>query len=374
MATIVERKTAELRAPDGKLIKKAKSRYTVMIRLKGRPPQTKTFARKTDAKKWAVDTEKEIRDGLYFRTVEAKKYTLNDLIDRYLKGGFHGKPASKDKYKTHLDWWRSHLGHYFLIDVTPSRIAECRDKLLEGTTYRGTKRSPATVNRYLATLSDCLTFGVKECQWLDANPISAIRKCQEPPGRVRYLSDDERVALVAACRESSSPILLPVVMIALTTGARHGEIMGLTWGDVDLQRGLVIYRDTKNGTTRSAPLVGETKELIAKLAPESRDGGALVFGAHGKPASIREPFETALERAGIEDFRFHDLRHTAASYLAMSGATLAEIASVLGHKTLAMVKRYAHIGEQHTAGVVTRMTEKYFNASALAEKGERDGE
>lgn len=361
MATIVERKTADRIGPDGKKIE-GKPRYTVMVRLKGHPPQTETFGSKTLAKDWARRTEAEIRQGLYFRTVEAKKRTLNDLIDRYLKGGFHGKPASKGKYKTHLDWWRAHLGHYFLIDVTPSRIAECRDKLLEGQTYRGTKRSPATVNRYLATLSDCLTYGVKECQWLDANPIGAIRKCQEPPGRVRYLSDDERVALIAACRESASSILLPVVLIALTTGSRHGEIMGLTWADVDLERGLVIYRDTKNGTTRSAPLVGEAKEILSAMAPEKKDPAALVFGANGKPANIREPFETALSRAGIVDFRFHDLRHTAASYLAMSGATLAEIASVLGHKTLAMVKRYAHMSEQHTAGVVARMTEKYFGS------------
>ncbi len=131
---------------------------------------------------------------------------------------------------------------------------------------------------------------------------------------------------------------------------------------MDLKRGLLIFRDTKNGETRSAPLTGHALDIFTQHAKVRRLDTTMVFpdSTGGKPLSIRDAFEGAVERAGIPDFHFHDLRHTFASYLAMNGASLMEIDEALGHKTLAMVKRYAHLTEGHTRGVVERMNRAVF--------------
>ena len=136
----------------------------------------------------------------------------------------------------------------------------------------------------------------------------------------------------------------------------------MRWADVDLKRGALTFHETKNGERRTVPLIGQALTLMQQHTKVRRIDTELVFpDATGKrPVGIREAFEDAVKRAGIADFRFHDLRHSFASYLAMNGATLAEIAEVLGHKTLAMVKRYAYLSEAHTRGVVERMNRAVF--------------
>jgi integrase len=203
---------------------------------------------------------------------------------------------------------------------------------------------------------------VQEWGWLDDSPMRKIRKPTEPRGRVRFLSDDERERLLKACEESDSPYLYTVVVLALSTGARKSEIMNLKWKDVDLNRNRITLEETKNHERRILPLAGHALQLVKDMASVRRIDTHLLFSssAPDRPADVRYHWNTALRKAGIENFRFHDLRHTAASALAMNGASLAEIADVLGHKTLQMVKRYAHLSEAHTARVVARMNEKIF--------------
>ena len=151
--------------------------------------------------------------------------------------------------------------------------------------------------------------------------------------------------------------------LALSTGARQGELLGLRWADVDLGRGQAVLHHTKNQERRALPLTGVALGLLKDQARVRRIDTDFVFaGRAGRPVFPRKAWVEALRAAQIEDFRFHDLRHSAASELAMTGATLAEIAEVLGHKTLAMVKRYSHLTEQHTSKVVARMNERIFGA------------
>jgi len=337
--------------------------YRVKVRLKGAKPQTATFRRLTDAQKWAQSTEAAIREGRHFKTAEAKRHTLAELVDRYKRDVLPHKKSTTSRHDAahYLDWWKACYGHLALAEVTAAVIAEGRDTLLSEPGQRVTKRSPATVNRYLAALSHALNVAAREWGWLETNPATKVRKCKEPRGRVRYLSDDERERLLEACRKSRNPQLYPVVLLALSTGMRQGEIMNLTWPDVDLHNGFLILHETKNGERRRVPLVGPALEVLREHAKVRRLDSPLVFpGKTGKPAELRNAWLKALKEAGIEDFRFHDLRHTTASYLAMSGASLGEIAEILGHKTLAMVKRYAHLSESHTRSVLERTMGKVF--------------
>lgn len=345
--------------------------YRAMVRLLG-VTESKTFPRKTDAKRWAQDKESDIRNRRYFSTAEAEKHTFGEMIDRYMLEVMPQlKSARTRKYQ--LEWWREQLGKRLLADVTPSLIAEYRDRLArEGGRY-GKKPSPATVVRYLAALSAVYTEAVKEWGWLDSSPMAKVTKPKEPRGRVRFLSEAEKKALLDACKASKNPYLYPVVVLALATGMRQGEIMGLRWHDVDLERGVIILHETKNNERRRIPVTGFALDLLRKHHDQRNTETSLLFpgkrhmqrttdGAepYYKPMDLRAPWEAALQKAGVENFLFHDLRHTAASYLAMNGASLAEIAEILGHKTLAMVKRYAHLSDSHITSVVASMNERMF--------------
>jgi integrase len=352
MATIVQRTS-----------KNGQTSYRAQVRRKGTPPLSATFTKLSDARKWVQTTEAAIIEGRHFKTAEAKRHTLADLIDRYIVDILPHKGASAIRKQTQqLLWWKARLGYCIVADITPSLIAEHRDMLRRGQTPRHTRRSNATVNHYLAALSHVFTIAVKEWQWCDDNPVHKITKPRLPRGRVRFLSDEERLRLLAACQASRNPSLYPIVVLALATGARSGELLSLRWPDVDLKRGTLTFQQTKNGERRTVPLTGPALALMQQHARVRRIDTVLVFpNKTGKrPVGIREAWEYAVKRADVADFRFHDLRHTFASYLAMNGASLLEIAEVLGHKTLAMVKRYAHLSEAHTRGVVERMNRAVF--------------
>jgi len=351
MASIKERKD-----------KDGKTRYYVQIRLKGYEPQCASFARITDARKWIQDTEVAIREGRHFKTSEAKKHTLAEMVDRYIENVLPTKKDSMQRQKTQLLWWKEQIGYKLLSDVTPALIAEQRDKLLKENTVRGKLRSPATTVRYLAVLSHAFTIAVKEWGWMEDAPTRKVTKPREPRGRVRFLLEEERKNLLEACKASSNPFLYVAVVISLSTGMRQSELMHLRWLDVDLKRGRIILEKTKNGERRAIPIAGLALQLLKELELNRRVVTTLLFPGKDprQPMDLRFSWETALEIAGIKDFRWHDLRHCAASYLAMNKASIAEIAEVLGHKTLQMVKRYSHLSESHTAGVVASMNEKIF--------------
>lgn len=337
--------------------------YRARVRLQGHPDRSQTFARKTDAQDWARQVESDLKRGRHLPSSEAARRTVADMIERYTTQSLPRRARNKDGRKTStlLTWWSSRIGKVAIANVTPALVAQCRDELLVQTTRLGGLRSPATVNRYLAALSACFREAIREWHWLEQSPMPAVSRGAEHPGVVRFLSDDERGALLRATAAHSARWLHPLVMMALATGARRGELLGLKWADVDLQRGIATFHVTKNRERRAVPIAGGAlRELVAWSKVRRIDDGRVFPGPTLERAlDIEHAWREALATAGVKAFRFHDLRHSAASYLAMSGATAPEIAAVLGHKTLQMVKRYAHLGEQHTAAVVQRMTDKF---------------
>ena len=338
--------------------------------MKGTPTQTATFKRKTDAKRWVQDTETAIRDNRYFGTRESSKHTISELIDRYLKDVLPKKSRSmRLAQETQLMWWGDQLGSRIISKVTAPVIVQARD-VLANDDVRGMvdneegeqvskKRSPASVNRYLAALSHVFTVAVNEWEWADVNPVKRVNRLTEPRGRTRFLEKVELETLLKACQKmdkedtNGDRLLYPAVLLAVSTGTRQMEILKLRWPQVDLEGELIRLTDTKNNESRAVPLKGRALEAVKEMSKLRRIDDDRVFPV--PPTRIVTRFEKALRAAKIGDFRWHDLRHTTASHLVMSGASLAEVAEILGHKTLAMVQRYAHFSAGHTSKVVERM-------------------
>jgi integrase len=332
--------------------------YRVKVRLKGYPAQSATFQRLTDAKKWAQHTEAAIREGRHFKTAESKKHTVSDMLTRYYAEILpHYNEKEQKERKSKLEWWRQALGHCLLADVTPAAINEHKSKMTQ---------SAATVDKYIKNLSHAFSIAVNDWGWLEDNPVKKVKSPKLPRGRVRFLDDSERERFLAACKKSSNAWLYPCVILALSTGMRQGELMGLKWQDVNLKDGFIILHETKNGERRRVPLAGHGLELLREHAKVRRLDTDLLFPGKvhkDEPIDLRRPFEVALKAAEITDFHWHDLRHCTASYLAMNGASLAEIAEILGHKTLQMVKRYAHLSDGHVSNVVASMNAKIFGGA-----------
>jgi len=340
---------------------KGQTTYRAKIRVKGFPTQSATFSSITKAKEWASRTENKIKDGKYLSEIQSKKHTIGEMIDRYIKYVLPQKPKIAYEWKLILNVIKDMIGEYSLYDATPSLISETRDKIANIKTKKGTLKAGATVNRYLTALSSAFGIAVREWEWLESNPMLKVSKMKVARARARYLSDNERVRLLKECEEAQNPYLYPVVLIAISTGARKMEILSLKWGDVDLQNGRVILEETKNGERRSISLVKDVLEVI-KILYSNRESDIWIFPSKDKTKSfdITRSWRKVLKNAQIENFRFHDLRHTSASYLAMNGASMGEIADILGHKTLQMVKRYAHLSDAHKRSVVESMNKRIF--------------
>lgn len=329
--------------------------YRCKVRMKGHPIQTATFERLTDARKWATQTEAAIREGRHFQTVEAKRHTLAEAIERYERDTLPTLKSAPSR-RLHYAWWKDRLGAYTLADLTPASINDALQALAVERQI-----GPQSVAHYRQALSSVLAAATKTWQWAEQSPMYRVPKPVLPRGRVRYLSDDERQRVLDACRTSSNPDLYLAVLLALTTGGRQAETMGATWKQIDLGRATLTLDQTKNGSRRTLHLAGPVLELLKERAKVRWIGSDLLFPSRTnpkKPVNLRQPWTLALKTAGITDFHWHDLRHTFASMAAMNGATLPELAALLGHKTLAMVQRYAHLSPQHTASLAERVASK----------------
>lgn len=351
MATIEKRQT-----PAGAI------HFRVKVRLRGHKARTETFHRLTDAKQWAQHTEADLRRQRQFKCPEAERHTLSEAIDRYVEGNLT-RLRSRRLIGAQLKWWRVQIGHMRLSDLTAAEIVRQRDALSANPKNRAGKIAPPTLNRYVAALSIVLTTASREWGWLEQVPTARVKGLKEPRGRTRTLDDTERRALLEACQQSLNTRLHAIVVLALSTGARKMELLNLRWADVDVERKRLVFRETKNGEQRGVPLTAPACAVLASLA--RGEPQKLLFPSPRRtdqPVALQCVWEKALTTAGIRDFRFHDLRHTAASYLAMSGATTSDIAAILGHKSLAMVQRYQHLTESHAGAVAERMASKFLTA------------
>lgn len=293
---------------------------------------------------------------------------MAEVIDLYM-AHYAGRDSSRVQ---RLAWWKRQVGQVELQQLSDDHVHAALESLsrqpsryFAGTDADGRQilkakprpLSGATVNRYCASLAAVVTWTIKKriAPKGMPHPCRSIERHQETDGKTRFLSDEERGRLLEACRASPWPRLYALVLLALTTGARKGELLGLRWADVDLDRSVAHCGRTKNGDPKTLPLV---PAVVAELRKIEGAPSSLVFESPRKRSNafaFEGRFTEALATAKVKAFRFHDLRHSCASMLASSGATLLEIGDVLGHRQLAMTRRYSHLTTQHKAALVNRV-------------------
>lgn len=340
--------------------------FRVRFRKKGYPEQIKTFPEEKLAKQWLAEQERNALLGIHFPHVRSSEHTLSEAIDRYIAEELPRKPRNARNVRQHLERVKKELGDYALSAIRPSLINEMRVRLENEVIKNGKKRSSTTVRHYLISFSHVFTVIVRDWEWLHENPMDKVKKPKPAPGRQRYLSEDERNALITESKKSRCPFLYTIVVLALSTGMRRGEIMNLKVSDIDFRNEKIELSATKNDEPRAVPLKGLALKLISNLCAE-RDHIELLFPSPtnpSKPYDIESAWQATLKRADIKDFRFHDNRHSNASIHASQGRTLLEIGQSLGHKSQQTTKRYAHLTYEHTAKMVEELDREIFGENS----------
>jgi integrase len=353
MARIITR-TWTVRGIRGERVKRVAYGYTLMVN--GRQERTVSgdWLTEADALEALAKRQREVGAG----QLERVDRTLGDVAEEYLRyKADHGKRSVDSDRRILNGRLLPALGAgRALRSVTAPVIAQY-EKARMATGAKGRKGrtvSAYTVANELAVLRHLLRLS-KRWGYVDRLPDVVLPR--RPPGRLRYLEADELERLLVACRESRNPYLVTIVTLAVHTGMRKGEILGLEWPRVDLASARITLYQTKSGKPRGIPINRAVYEALIALAPEAAQRTGPLFPRRSGSAwgQIRTAFERALERAGITGFRFHDLRHTFASHAVMRGATLQEVKELLGHADLSMALRYAHLSPAHLRGAVERL-------------------
>ncbi len=325
-------------------------KYNVQVRREGHPPLSDTFKTKTEAKAWATKIEGDIDQGKHYGFSRVR--TLADAIDAFKATKTTIKTA--DDRNRHLAWWREAFGNRKLFHFTADVVEQGRERLAAENIEPNPKkpvrhRAPQTVRHYLMSLSACMDYAKRKRRWIEKNPVSDIDAPPVSPGRIRWLAPDERKQLLAACDKSGNPDLGLVVRIALASGARQAEILYLRWRMIDLSRECAFLPTSKTGEPRVLPLPGTVTDALRARAKVRSIGGDLVFPSPddpNRPRNIWQAWDVARKVAGLPDFRFHDLRHTAATEMLRAGVDSRIVATVLGHRSLNMMRRYAHVAPE----------------------------
>jgi len=332
--------------------------YHAEVRRKNAKPLRESFPTLTQAKNWVRKVESSILDGKRVPDNKARKYTISDLIEQYIRLYLSKFPSRLRDQSSHLKWWKENYGNKTLIEITPALLTEVKEDLLNEVTFRKKNRSSATVNRYFSSLGRAFALACQEWQWINENPFQRVSKLKESGGRTRFLSREELHSLLECCKQNKNTNLYGMVLIAASMGLRFGETANLQWKHIDFENGFVTLEKTKNGDSRAVPLPDQLATYLKHL-DYSKHPDAFLFPSKDPsrrhpPSMIRKAFQNALKMVGIENFKYHDLRHTCASHLAMNGATQGELMEILGHRSPTMTRRYAHFSKEHISRILQK--------------------
>jgi len=294
--------------------------------------------------------------------------TVSEAIDRYM-ASYEGRDPTRP---SQMLWWQAEIGQLKLNMVDQDHIFFAIEKLSKKSPryfagkdadgnpiFKAKSKSyaPATLNRYVASIGALFTWCIRKRlvpkKW--EHPCRGLERKEENNEIVRFLSDQERVSILKACRDSKWEKLYLLALMALTTGARKSEILRLKWSDINFERQEASVQLTKNGDRKILPIV---PAVLAELEKFKENLNGLIFVSSRCPNqafSYSHRWKQALKAAKVKDFRFHDFRHTCASLLAQNNATLLEIGDVLGQRQVNVTKRYSHLTVSHKAKLLNRV-------------------
>ncbi len=302
---------------------------------KGRRKREKIGPNKREAEIVLGKRKAQIREGKFFDIQRQEKVKFEEFTEIYLEN--YARPNKRSAWRDEISI--KHLLTYFkgkyLYEIVSLDAEDYKRKRKE-------EVSPSTVNRELTCLK---TIFNKAKEWgkVKENPISKVKFFKEENRRLRFLEKEEIGKLISACEGN----LAIIVTLALHTGMRKGEILSLKWRDIDFSRKIITLLNTKGGEKREVPMDDLLYDILLPL-PKHKESPYVFCNKEGKPfQDIRKSFATALKKAGIKEFRFHDLRHTFASQLVMMGIDLKTVQELLGHKSFEMTLRYAHLSSDH---------------------------
>jgi len=320
--------------------RKRGDKWQARVQRSGQSSLAKSFNTKAEAIKWARHTESQLDLG----TLAPKKAMppLIRIVDRYLAEVTPSKKGAAQELNRGRQIARTSLGPMQLDKITSEVVSKYRDGRLR-------EVSNNTVRLELAFLSVVFEQCAKEWGYKVSNPVKQIRIPKPGNPRQRRLRPGEEDALLTACAASSATYLHSLVVMAIETGMRFGELVSITWDNVDLTARTIHLPDTKNGHPRTVPLSTRALEAILTV-PIGYEGRVFL----GKPGSIRAAFGAALKRSGVgSDLRFHDLRHEAVTRLFEKGLNPIEVGMISGHRSMSMLQRYTHM---HPEGLVSRLS------------------
>jgi len=294
----------------------------------------------------------QIAEGKWFEVQEEK--TFGEMMDRYLIEHV-SKKKSKRSYEGYVRNLRTFFEDYKLSEITADLILKYREKRAEG----GVK--PATVNRDLAIMKNAFNRATYkwEPSWATVNPVKKVEMLAENNERDRWLSKEEVDRLKAAC----PGWLWEICLFAIHTGLRQGELLSLRWPMVDMARKVIVIPRpfTKNKEPKTVPLNDYAMKVLKKRPRSIKTDLVFYTSNHSqyRGRNVDRSFSIALAKAGIKDFRFHDLRHTCATWLLHSGADIYEVQKILGHKNGEITKRYAHHSAETLRGAMINLAKEF---------------
>ncbi|MEN5247930.1 MULTISPECIES: site-specific integrase [Brucella/Ochrobactrum group] len=317
-------------------IRKLRGRWQAQVRRRGMKPRCKSFDSKNEAEKWARELESQIdKFGAAPDTRILESTTLGALMKRYAEEVSPSKRGSAQEIQR-LDVLQRHdLAYRTLIGLSQQDIASFRDERLKAV-------KPATAVRELAILSHVLDVAMRDWGYpLAQNVVKMVRRPTINNSRSRRLTPSEEQHLLDACDDGKVECFRTLIILAIETGMRRGEILGLKWTDISHNRRVISLAMTKNGTSREVPLSQRAYEALMTLKQSETVDQSMPFAM--TTSAFEQTWRRVLKRAGVRDLKFHDLRHEAVSRFFELGLNIIEVSTISGHKELSMLKRYTHL-------------------------------
>jgi len=317
--------------------------WTINITVNGRRYREAVGGNRRLAEMTLQKRAAEALEGSLFKCRNQGRMSFSEFARLYLERVTSMQKSAISERNRVLSWAR-HFGARPLGSITRVEIGDWQCQ-------KARQAKPATVNRILCRLRHMLNKAV-EWELLDETPMKRLRFLPENNARMSFLRLEECERLIASCAQER---LRAIIILALHTGMRRGEILSLGWEDVDFERRFISIHDSKNGQPRHVPLDSTVCDLLASYP--RYDASLLIFPGEGgkRLTTFQYVFKRAREAAGLPDLHFHDLRHTFASQWMMAGGDLYVLKEILGHKTVQMTQRYAHLSPEFMKGMVDRM-------------------